>query len=441
VTTSGTGRISAGGGAVLNGTARLNFTGVTPTVGGASYTILEADQYAGSFSNVTSNVSVPFKQRFVPLTVDVGGGRHQIRARLEEVLVLEVNRDDGTVRITNPGAGGVALDSYYIASASGSLTPGNFSGFTDNGLFGGNWIETSLTNNNIAELKPTQQATVPASNNTPLGAIFNPFAGGFAGASEEDLQLVHSRFSDGAVIPAVVRYSGTRVNNLLLQVDPNGVGDAYLRNPSETTVEIDSYHILSAGNHLSTAGWDSLDENDTQGADVWLEAQNNGTGQLAEFNGSLVTPYLTLEPGDFINLGPLYTGTTTMHQDLAFAFTRNGGPANGDTGIVMYEQFVPAAPVPGDYNGDGQVDAGDYVRWRNNLGDANETDINNNGDGGGVTISDYGYWKARYGNPGSGGGGLASSSGQVPEPATWLLMSFVGVGLAIWARRGCARPF
>jgi hypothetical protein len=86
-----------------------------------------------------------------------------------------------------------------------------------------------------------------------------------------------------------------------------------------------------------------------------------------------------------------------------------------------------AAPsnLPGDYNGDGRVDAIDYAVWRNNLGDATEADINFNGNGGGVTASDYTWWKQRYGNTtaGAGAGGIAAAGGgvAVPEPAAWTI--------------------
>jgi hypothetical protein len=75
--------------------------------------------------------------------------------------------------------------------------------------------------------------------------------------------------------------------------------------------------------------------------------------------------------------------------------------------------------LDGDFNNDGVVDAGDYVRWRNHLGDPDESAIFNNGDGGDVGLSDYALWKANYGNPQpEGGGGLTG----VPEPASAILL-------------------
>lgn len=104
------------------------------------------------------------------------------------------------------------------------------------------------------------------------------------------------------------------------------------------------------------------------------------------------------------------------------------------------EALMPPSPgVPGDYNGDGRVDAGDYVRWRNHLGDPDENSIHNNGDGGDVGISDYGFWKARYGDPAeSGGGGLALA---VPEAATAVLFAIGWALLAALHRRSSKRSY
>ena len=60
----------------------------------------------------------------------------------------------------------------------------------------------------------------------------------------------------------------------------------------------------------------------------------------------------------------------------------------------------PPAPVAGDYNGNGKVDAADYVLWRNGGPLANEVDTP-----GTVNAADYTEWRARFGNPpGSGSG-------------------------------------
>jgi hypothetical protein len=102
--------------------------------------------------------------------------------------------------------------------------------------------------------------------------------------------------------------------------------------------------------------------------------------------------------------------------------------------LIRYEMIEG---LPGDYNGDGFVDAADYTVWRNNLGG----DASVFGPGsrdpmkmGPIDGDDYTFWKNNYGN-GSGSGGLALTPA-VPEPASWLLVLCAAIACGIRARRG-----
>lgn len=77
--------------------------------------------------------------------------------------------------------------------------------------------------------------------------------------------------------------------------------------------------------------------------------------------------------------------------------------------------------LTGDYNGDGSVDAADYVEWRRN---------NINGQQG------YDDWRANFGNalPGSGSGSLASAVA-APEPTAWLLAAMALGAVGVSRRR------
>jgi hypothetical protein len=77
--------------------------------------------------------------------------------------------------------------------------------------------------------------------------------------------------------------------------------------------------------------------------------------------------------------------------------------------------------LPGDYNGDGTVDAADYVVWRKN---------NINGGSG------YNTWRANFGATAAGAAAVArsTSAAAVPEPATGAL-ALLGVGSILLLRR------
>jgi hypothetical protein len=73
--------------------------------------------------------------------------------------------------------------------------------------------------------------------------------------------------------------------------------------------------------------------------------------------------------------------------------------------------------IPGDHNGDGTVDAADYVTWRKD-----PSLFGGNPEG-------YDIWRQHFGEPDAGSGG----SGAVPEPTTAILVS---VAMAVgWAYR------
>jgi hypothetical protein len=85
--------------------------------------------------------------------------------------------------------------------------------------------------------------------------------------------------------------------------------------------------------------------------------------------------------------------------------------------------------VPGDFNGNGTVDAADYVLWRNGGPLQNDPTP-------GVDAADYDFWRARFGNTAAGGNGSAAVA-SVPEPATALqLFAVLAWGWAIYRASG-----
>ena len=85
--------------------------------------------------------------------------------------------------------------------------------------------------------------------------------------------------------------------------------------------------------------------------------------------------------------------------------------------------LAAVASVPGDFNGNGSVDAADYVLWRK--GGPLQNEVSNSGT---VDDQDYLDWRARFGNPTPGSGSGLETAGGVPEPAT---LSLVGLAVAL----------
>jgi hypothetical protein len=90
-----------------------------------------------------------------------------------------------------------------------------------------------------------------------------------------------------------------------------------------------------------------------------------------------------------------------------------------------------AVELPGDYNGNGKVDAADYVIWRKNNGTSNLLP-NDNGLGTPIGVSHYNLWRANFGDmAGSGSGSVRAA----PEPATLIFVA-LGVVAILVPRRG-----
>lgn len=143
------------------------------------------------------------------------------------------------------------------------------------------------------------------------------------------------------------------------------------------------------------------------GADVYLTTGStlglhfNPAGTTTDTIRSLYIDNVLQATGTWGAIGSAAAHTSSLFAGLGFLNVTIGG-------------------LPGDYNNDGKVDAGDYVMWRKNPSAF------------GGDPAGYNTWRANYGNPPGAGSGLGGAA--VPEPTT-LMLSLLMIGSMLVAGR------
>jgi hypothetical protein len=138
--------------------------------------------------------------------------------------------------------------------------------------------------------------------------------------------------------------------------------------------------------------------------------------------------YIDLDGGINDTVAGLMLGGTIMPAGT-YGATGSGATNISDEYFAGSGIITNAATgIPGDYNGNGVVDAADEVLWRKGGTLANDFTPGNQ-------ASDYDFWRSRFGattNPGSGSG-LKTSA--VPEPSTMVLTGCLVSLLTLGRRR------
>ncbi len=156
--------------------------------------------------------------------------------------------------------------------------------------------------------------------------------------------------------------------------------------------------------------------------------------------GSIASGTATVNAGpiqddESIDLTGLEDSTLEANGSVTFRLNFTGGGGEPGAAASGHHLFLDNVGItglplglPGDFNGDGVVDAADFTRWRDNLGATDETAIGFNGDGGGIDMSDYEYWKSNFGN-------ASPTATAVPEPSAALLWLAATTAIASFRRR------
>ena len=214
----------------------------------------------------------------------------------------------------------------------------------------------------------------------------------------------------------------------LLSIEVNKTtGAVSLKNTATAPLSIDFLKISSVGGALSTANWNSLDDQnfgaidgpdggavagDTPG-EGWDQAGGSNANQLVEQflsgAGSTIAANSSISLGNAFNTATFGAG---VDGDLIFQFGLNGGALI--TSTVAYV----GGGLPGDFNGSGKVDGADFLLWQRNFGQP------------GFDAASLATWKANFGS-----GAAEAVAGAVPEPATIGLIAMAGAALAASRRK------
>jgi hypothetical protein len=233
--------------------------------------------------------------------------------------------------------------------------------------------------------------------------------------------------------------------------------ETFMTNLGDSPIRVDGYFISSPSGSLSPSGWKRLSSSGPeivealgQGADQFFSVPATAT-ELAELN---LAGSATWQPGQSWSIGFPFNSDVVGFADAVFEIASPDGLLlTSGTVVSSHERalaalVVPEPSGPGDFNGDGAVDAADYVEWRQGLGTIYDQ-------------NDYGVWRAHFGTSlGSGSGSVdplslwSASAGldpapadfrvpaaAVPEPTTaWLLIIGAAIGISTGLRVASAVP-
>ena len=268
-------------------------------------------------------------------------------------LELHVNRWDGHARIMAVGHGAeftdpanailpVEMTSYTIRSDPANpplenvWLPANWNSFSDQ--YGGGWEEvppvSPMTQQQaLSELNLETSKSLELGDAVSLGLIYD------TSDNEEDVSFSYGLAGDPLPLTGIVVFEGDGIH---VRVNKSS-GRIELVNGETVGIDFDGYVIQSPSNKLTTTGWTSLEDQAVPG---WQETASNSAA-LSELN--LLSSSLLPASGTF-DLGQVYQGGVGGVEDLTFDFNLTG---LGDLNSVV-EYFVP-----GDMDGDGDVDADD----------------------------------------------------------------------------------
>lgn len=197
----------------------------------------------------------------------------------------------------------------------------------------------------------------------------------------------------------------------------DGVG--MLQIPAPVTQSSAAFGVNSHGHVVGTT--------DVTGPDLaWLWTGGSSVTDLDSLFDSAAENIATLAAHDINDAG----------QILAFGYDNNVGEFRS---LLLTPPPLPG--LPGDFNGDGIIEAGDYTIWRDTM-EAGGTFLPNDPTPGSVDESDYDYWRTNFGRTiesitANGASGVSADGNvpAVPEPSSCGLLVMAATAAYLRRRR------
>jgi hypothetical protein len=373
-----------------------------------------------------------------------------------KVLDRSVNSRASVGDIIMSDSGVIALSARYTTTST-DFSVEIVSGSTVNvaqvtGLAVDEWVHVAAVFSNVSANAHLFDATVDMYINGGLQATQNVIGAptgadftGFGNALNRAFSIgnhpttIDNRFK-GLIFEPIVTLGALDASQFtVVELDPGvtvnfTTGEVKFFGEDLTNLDVTSYSLTSVLGQLTPGNFNSLESQHI--GDLAMDPDNGiGFEILSETNHDITEADLTgstvFDNNTNLSLGNIFnTATNELDRDLALSFTTSTGRT-----VIGQVIYISGSSVPGDYNGDGVVDAADYTVWRNNLG-ANMTLPNENPAAttpGVVDAEDYAFWKSQFGSSAASG---TLGSATVPEPSTVvLILSGSLVFFGFWCRR------
>ncbi len=273
-------------------------------------------------------------------------------------------------------------------------------------------INNNFTNSGILITEGLLRLNGASSTNNGIVRGSGTIIGNFTNVGEGNLDVLGSLTNNGAIgleqgrsafffghVSGSGSFTGPGTAVFLASLSPGNTTAAVSFGGNATLSAASSLNIELGGN-LAGSGYDQLLVSGTLAL--------GGTLNVSLINGFSPTAGQSF---DILNWGILNGTFSTLNLPTIAGLAWNTSQLY-TTGMLS---LVVSAGIPGDYNNNGTVDAGDYIRWRKSQGTTNT--LPNDPTGGTIGASQYDIWRSHFGQTASSG---SATSTAVPEPAALL---------------------